>query len=75
MRQRAAGVCARLRIDLDAAGVFKDVHRQERLGNRLAHGEQAVVAQHQVVRVAQIRLQARLVLVAEGHAFIVVISQ
>jgi hypothetical protein len=71
LRQLAAG----LRVDLDAAGVLEGVHREEGIGNRLAHDQQAVVAQHQEVGGAQVGLQARLLVVAQGHAFVVVVRQ
>jgi hypothetical protein len=45
---------------LDAAGVLEGVHRQESVGNGFAHGEQTMVAQHQVIGFAQIGLQAQL---------------
>ena len=75
LRIHADQLTAGLGIDLDAAGALEGVHRQEGVGDGLAGDQQAVVAQHQEVRIAQVGLQARLLFVAEGHAFVVVIGQ
>ena len=61
--------------ELDLAGGFKVVHQQKRLGNAAAHHQEAVVAQHQVVGLAQVGLQARLFGVVQGHALIGVVAQ
>ena len=48
---------------------------QKRVLNRPAHGQQAVVAQNQVIGFAQIGLQTRLLGSVEGDAFVVVVGQ
>ena len=66
---------AGLRADLDLASGLKVVHQQESLRDGGAHGEQAVVAQHEVVGTAQVGLQARFFLVAQGYTFVAVVAQ
>src|SRR5256885_2380012 len=66
---------ARLRQDLDAAGRLQRVHGQHGLGHVAAAGQQAVVAQDEEVAGAQVIDQARLLVVAQGHAFVVVVGQ
>ena len=74
-RQVFGAGLARQRIHLDAAGVLKGVHRQEGVGNGFAHGEQAVIAQHQEIGRAQIGLQAQLFFVVNGHALVAMVGQ
>ena len=66
---------ARLRVDLNAAGVLEGVHGQKGAGNIFAHGQQAVVAQHQVIGRAQVGLQAGFFVIAQGDTFVVVVGQ
>ncbi|MNI58857.1 hypothetical protein D3C73_1139880 [compost metagenome] len=51
------------------------MHGLERFGHGLAHGQQAVVAQDQVVVAAQVAHQARLLFGVQRQAFVVVIAQ
>ena len=70
-RQRAAGLGA----DLHRARRLEDVHRRERRGDVLADGQQAVVAQHEEGLAAEVGDQARLFVVAQRDAFVVVIGR
>ena len=68
---RAAGLGA----ELHRAARLEDVHRLERRRHRRADGEQAVVAQDEEGVGAEIGDQARLLLVVQGHAFVVVVAE
>src|SRR5205807_8133541 len=59
---------ARLRAHLHGARGLQVVHREERIGDRLADGEKAVVAEDQVRVVAEVLDQARLLVVVERDA-------
>jgi CRP/FNR family cyclic AMP-dependent transcriptional regulator len=72
VRQLAA---TRLCADLDGAHGLEEIHRKERVRDRRPDGQQAVVAQHQVVLVPQVAHQARLLVVAQRNAFVVVVGQ
>ena len=54
---------------------LEQVHRQERVGDVAADREQAVVAQHQEGLVAEVGDEARLLVVAQRHAFVVVVAE
>ncbi len=62
-------------MQLDFTGPLQDEHAQEGIGDGAAHGEQAMVTQDHEVGVAQVGLQARFFIVAQGHAFVVVVGQ
>ncbi len=62
-------------INLDATRIFKCVHLQKSICNCFAHGEQAMVAQHQIIGASQVFLQAQLFIVTNRNAFITMIGQ
>ncbi len=66
---------AGLRPHLRHAGGFQAVHGLERLGHGLAHRQQAVVAQDQVIVAAQVAHQARLFFGVQRQPLVVVIAQ
>ena len=66
---------AGLRAHLNHAGGFERVHEQESIGHVLRDGDQAVVAQHEEGLRAEVAHQSRLLVFAQGHAFIVVIAK
>ena len=66
---------ARLRPHLDRARGFQVVHRDERLGDRLAHGQEPVVAQDQRGLVAEVSDETRLLVVSQRRALEVVIPE
>ena len=68
---RARGLGA----ELHGAARLEGVHRLERRRHRRADGEQAVVAQDEEGVRAEIGDQARLLLVVQGHAFVVVVAE
>ena len=75
IRDRGQRAIAGQGLELDFAGALEDEHAQEGIGNAAAHGEQAVVAQDHEIGVAKIGLQAGLFVLAQGHAFVVVVGQ
>ena len=62
-------------LNLDLAGALQDVHVQEGLGDAGSRGQQAVVAQDHETGVAQICLQARFLVFAQRHAFVIVVRE
>ena len=54
---------------------FKRVHECECVGDRGGRGEQAVIAQHQEVLVAEIAHEARFFILVEREALVVVIAE
>src|SRR3990167_2145068 len=66
---------ATLRHHLNLAGALQGEHAEEGIGNAAESSKQAVVGQDHKVLIAQIRLQARLLVMVQRHAFIAVIGQ
>ncbi|SPA30435.1 hypothetical protein CBM2637_B100267 [Cupriavidus taiwanensis] len=64
-----------MRQDLDAARRFQRVHGQERIRHGAPAGEQPVVAQDHLLAAAQVGHQPRFLVLAQRHAFIVVIGE
>ena len=67
----AAGLCPHLH----RAGSLEQVHGLPRFGHRGAHGQQAVIAQHQVLVLAEVAHQPRLLVLVERETFVVVIAE
>src|SRR6266508_6331494 len=65
---------ARLRAHLDGAGGLQIVHGDESLRDRVADGEETVIAQDERGLVAQVGDEARLFIIVERWHFAVVIA-
>ena len=63
-----------MRGDLNLARRFEDVHVQESVGRALAGGQQTMVAQDQILLLAQVGLQARDLVAPQSQAFVVMVG-
>jgi hypothetical protein len=62
-------------LHLDRAGGFQVVHRDERVRHGLSHRQEAVIAEDERGVAAEIRDQARLLVITERRAFEVVVAE